>query len=102
MDSQDVEVVQNQIIHLDGQFLTDKKFVDCKIVYSGGTPPVLRNNDFVHCQFEFEGAALNTLNFLRGFALGARTDGAIEFLLYGLLGLPAGIEFPPHPEAGQK
>jgi hypothetical protein len=52
-------------VELDGHVFEGNTFVRCTIVYRGGIPPILRNNRFEHCVFALDGAAANTVTFLR-------------------------------------
>ena len=54
-----------ETVHLDGGEFNDTQFIRCKIVYSGGGVPLLKNNLFIDCEWFFEGAAGNTIKFLR-------------------------------------
>jgi hypothetical protein len=50
-------------IILDGEEYEDCTFVDCRLLYCGGEPPMLSANSFVRCTWELDGAALRTLGF---------------------------------------
>jgi hypothetical protein len=51
-------------INMDGNRFDKCIFRDALLVYSGGRPPILINNDFARCSFLFEGGAANTIRFL--------------------------------------
>ncbi len=57
--------VANLTVYLDGAQYTGTKFVNCVLVYSGGALPVLQQNEFVNCQWRLDGAANNTLDFMK-------------------------------------
>jgi hypothetical protein len=56
------------IIRLDGATFRDCEFVDARLLFEGGTPPNFINCRFTNTHFAFEGAAGNTVNFLRAMA----------------------------------
>lgn len=58
------EVIREQTVELDGAVLKDKSLIDCRIVYSGGRVPVIKNCDFIGCHWAFEGEAQNTVALL--------------------------------------
>lgn len=78
--------VRGDVIVLDYATLQNTNFINCKIVYRGGHPPNLDECDFISCEWIFEGAALNTVAFLRALVA---TDGFRPFILHGILGIPA-------------
>jgi hypothetical protein len=53
-------------INMDGNRFDKCVFRDAVLVYSGGRPPILFNNDFARCSFLFEGEAANAIRFLTG------------------------------------
>ena len=54
---------------LDDNSFAGCHFKNCVLVYSGGLPPDLRNNQFsTDIQFVFRGAAENTVYFLKAMA----------------------------------
>ncbi|HDX4047749.1 TPA: hypothetical protein ROG05_000086 [Enterobacter soli] len=54
----------NQRVVLDGKAYEECSFVSCSIVYTGNGSISLINNTFTDCNWSFEGAAANTLQFL--------------------------------------
>ena len=52
-------------IKLDGKTFKDVSFENAVLVYEGGTAPHFVNCTFTEANFAFEGAANNTINFLR-------------------------------------
>lgn len=58
---------------LDGIHFEDCYFVRCRLIYSGGLPPVLVRNRFENCSWSLEGPAANTIAFLSAiYAYGAK------------------------------
>lgn len=55
---------------LDGTSFTKCKFIECTLVYNGGEPPNLIDNQFTNCNWVFGGAAANTINFLTSLRAG--------------------------------
>ena len=76
---------EREVVILDYGDFRNIDFVECKIVYKGGQPPTLIENNFERCAWYFEGEARNTLDFLRSLA--SSRGGAREFVLGDLLGL---------------
>jgi hypothetical protein len=76
------EIVRDQTIILDGGHFVGKSFIDCRLVYEGGLPPVLKECDFIDSEFAFDGAASRTLSFVSALA----RNGA-EDLIKSLVGL---------------
>ena len=79
--------VEGETIVLDGRILRDTEFVGCLLIYKGGSVPILRNNVFSGCTFNFENGARNTIDFLRSMIHGAGNDSGKEFVVQGLLGV---------------
>lgn len=75
--------VSGQVLHLDYQEFSDQVFHRCKLVYSGGRPPVMNNVDVIECEFIFEGAALNTVHFMGTLA----HSGDVDLVVHQMLGL---------------
>jgi len=57
---------RNAIQKLDAIEFEDCVFENCTLVYEGGPPPNLVGCKFVNSTFRFDGAARNTVDFLRG------------------------------------
>lgn len=57
--------VLNHTVYLDGASYTGTRFENCVLVYSGGPLPFLVNNEYINCQWRLDGAASNTLDFMR-------------------------------------
>lgn len=74
------QLIKNQQVILDGAHYRNKKFENCKLIYSGGKVPSLINNEFNECEWVFENEARNTLQFLRQLASG----GGMDLVLYSL------------------
>ncbi len=55
----------HETINLDGERFSDCEFRSCRLVYSGGAAPVLKDCKFDDCEWKVEGAAADTLAFLK-------------------------------------
>ncbi|CAN5182664.1 hypothetical protein BH10PSE2_BH10PSE2_08690 [soil metagenome] len=55
-------------VSLDGKTFRDCEFVDAQLMFEGGAAPVFINCRFQRSRFGFDGAAANTVNFLRAMA----------------------------------
>ncbi len=75
--------VRGEIVKLDYSTLRDTVYLECKLIFEGGRPPILINCDFRNCEFIFEGAALNTQMFLTLLA----NSGAADLVVNSMLGL---------------
>ena len=54
-----------ETVSLDGEVFTDCEFRDCRMVYSGGKPPVFDGCRFDTCDWRFDDAAARTLAHLK-------------------------------------
>ena len=79
----DQDVIKNQVINLDYQEFENKRLENCKLVYAGGRPPILRGTTIINCEFILEGPALNTANFLTLIS----HSGDAKLVVQSLLGL---------------
>lgn len=77
--------VRGEVVQLDYADLRDTNYINCKLVYKGGSPPILVNCTFDTCEFVFENEALNTIRFIAGIA---NSSGGQELVLHKFLGLP--------------
>lgn len=55
----------HQTVMLDGETFRDCAFAACRLVYSGGEPPKFEGCRFSDCEWKFEGAAAQTLSYLK-------------------------------------
>ena len=55
-------------VALDGNSFKGCTFDGCELVYSGGIPPALSGCSFSNFNMRFEGAAANTIAFLKAMA----------------------------------
>ena len=62
------ETIVSDRVNVDGKTFTDVNFDGATLVYGGGTPPSFNNCRFNTASFTFEGAAGNTLAFLKAMA----------------------------------
>lgn len=76
---------QNETVVLDYQDFQGIRFEGCELVYRGGRPPNLVNNDFSNCRWTFEQEAANTVAFLK-----ALYSGGAEDLVLATIGAPHG------------
>lgn len=57
--------IKNTVQKLDGIEFRSCTFENCTLVYEGGPPPSLRDCTFINSVFRFDGAARNTVDFLK-------------------------------------
>lgn len=55
----------HQTVMLDGEVFSSCEFAACRLVYSGGPPPVFEDCRFDACEWKFEDAAEQTLSHLK-------------------------------------
>ncbi|WP_139218705.1 hypothetical protein [Roseivivax halotolerans] len=70
----DKRTVKGDVVVLDYADLRNTRYERCKMIYRGGRPPTLVNNDFVECEWIFENEAQNTLRFLKALVEGGGED----------------------------
>lgn len=59
------EIFKGKEIVLDGNEYEDCQFYDCRLVYEGGTLPIIRGRStFDRSRFAMQGEASRTLNFM--------------------------------------
>jgi hypothetical protein len=63
---QTATIFNHETVALDGEHFEDCEFRDCRLVYTGGEPPVFSRCRFHDVDWRFEGAAQNTLAHLKG------------------------------------
>jgi hypothetical protein len=78
--------IRNQTLSGD-QLIDGNTYIDCtfdgaRLIYEGGLPPGFLNTSFQNSNFRFQGAAGNTLTFLKAMAP-ARTG--MRHMVQGLL-----------------
>lgn len=54
-----------ETVPLDGEVFADCEFRECRMVFSGGKPPVFDNCRFDGCDWRFDDAAARTLAHLK-------------------------------------
>jgi hypothetical protein len=64
-DRHERKAFEGQTIRVDGQQFEGCTFTGCKILYGGGYVRLI-NNNFTDCEWEFDGSASRTLEFLMG------------------------------------
>jgi hypothetical protein len=72
------KIVENEIVRLDFGTFQQTEFRNCKLVYAGGRPPIMVQNNFVDCEWVFVGEAQNTVDFLKALA---RSGGGFDDLV---------------------
>lgn len=65
MSMQTATIFNHETVALDGEAFDGCEFRKCRLVYSGGKPPVFRDCRFDDCDWRFEDAAANTLAHLK-------------------------------------
>jgi len=65
MNTQTAVAFTHETVRLDGESFSDCEFKKCRMVYAGGSPPVFRDCRFDDCEWRFEGAASDTLEYLK-------------------------------------
>jgi hypothetical protein len=63
----DRQTFKAQTVHLDSNEFVGCLFERCLIVYAASGPVSLNGNTFASCKWKFEGAAADTLEFLKKF-----------------------------------
>jgi hypothetical protein len=58
-------IYNHETVALDGEHFSSCEFRDCRLVYTGGEPPVFENCRIDDCEWKFEDAAERTLAFLK-------------------------------------
>ncbi len=64
-----------QRVDLDGNSYTACRFIECELVFAASGPVALAENQFLRCRWVFEGAAADTVTFMRGLYHGAGEGG---------------------------
>ena len=62
---QTATIFNHETVPLDGESFSDCEFRECRMVYSGGETPSFEGCRFDGCEWKFEGAAANTLAYLK-------------------------------------
>ena len=58
-------IYNHETVALDGEHFSSCEFRDCRLVYTGGAPPVFENCRFDDCDWRIEEAAERTLAYLK-------------------------------------
>lgn len=74
-----------ETIALDGENFSDCEFRKCRLIYSGGEPPVFDGCKFDHCDWRFEGPAGRTLEHLK-VVWGAGAKPTVQALIKDITG----------------
>jgi len=80
------KVIKDTPVILDYADHRNTRFEGCKLIYRGGKPPTLINNEFIRCEWIFENEAENTLHFLQSLM----TGGGKELVL-GAIGIKGNV-----------
>ena len=75
----------HETVALDGETFSDCEFRDCRLIYSGGETPAFQNCQFHGCDWRLDGAAGNTLVFLKRIWL-AGDKPAVQGMIKGVTG----------------
>ncbi len=62
---QTATIFNHETVVLDGEAFADCEFRDCRMVYSGGKPPLFDSCRFDNCDWRFDDAAARTLAHLK-------------------------------------
>jgi len=62
---QTATIFNHETVALDGEAFADCEFRACRMVYSGGKPPVFDNCKFHDCDWRFDDSAARTLAHLK-------------------------------------
>ncbi len=62
---QTATLFNHETVQLDGEHFADCEFRQCRMVYTGETPPTFEDCRFIDCDWKFEGAAGRTLVHLK-------------------------------------
>lgn len=68
------EIFEDKSILLDGEHFEACTFTRCKLIFEGGMPPVLVQNNFNECMWVFDGAALRTIAFMSALYRGGAKE----------------------------
>ena len=80
-------IFNHETVALDGESFSDCEFRDCRLVYSGGEPPVFAGCSFHDCEWKLEGPAAHTLAHLKAmWAAGAKST--VQSLIKEITGAP--------------
>jgi hypothetical protein len=72
---QTATIFNHETVALDGEVFSDCDFRDCRLVFSGGEPPVFEHCRFDGCDWKMDAAAARTLAHLKGvWAAGGKTQ----------------------------
>lgn len=78
-------IFNHETVPLDGEAFSDCEFRDCRLVYSGGEPPVFKGCRFDKCEWRMEDAAARTLDHLK-IVWGAGGKAAVQALIKDITG----------------
>lgn len=78
-------IFNHETVALDGDSFADCEFRNCRLVYAGGPPPSFDRCSFHDCDWRFEGAAQDTLAFLR-LMWGAGAKPTVQGLIKEITG----------------
>jgi len=81
----DGAIYNHETVPLDGERFSSCEFRDCRLVYSGGEPPVFDNCRIEDCEWRMEDAAERTLAFLKA-VWGAGGKATVQGLIKEITG----------------
>jgi hypothetical protein len=65
MTMETATIFNHETVVLDGQEYADCEFRACRMLFSGGQPPIFENCKFDECDWKFDDAAARTLAYLK-------------------------------------
>ena len=78
-------IFNHETVVLDGEHFADCEFRDCRLVYAGGEAPKFEHCKFIDCDWRFEGAAQQTLAYLKAM-WGAGAKPKVQELIKEITG----------------
>lgn len=82
---QTATIFNHETVALDGEHFSDCEFRDCRMVYTGGQPPVFEGCRFDGCDWKFDDAAARTLAHMK-VVWGAGGKAPIQALIKEITG----------------
>jgi hypothetical protein len=88
--SDEKKLYQNETIVLDGKIFDSATFKNCRMIFRGGIPPIIKGCTFNNAQFRFEDGARNTIDLLR--LLASAGKGGEDQVVIDILGIKRAAE----------
>lgn len=80
MEKIEGRTITGETIRLDGKEITNCTLRNCQFIYGGTGSVGLHKNKFIDCRFSLDGAAANTVDFLRVLYVGGAVDVVRDWL----------------------